>query len=101
MLAGAFPMNRNKLPSTRSSPAIGCDVPVQCFVSESVKLSVADHTLKYGSCTIRGVEGGRNCADAAGTRAAKLKVNRAPIITVRFIRNSLVKFTQSKSSKSA
>jgi len=38
---------------------MGCGVPVQWVVSESVRLSVVDQTLKYGSCVMRGVAGGR------------------------------------------
>jgi hypothetical protein len=81
-------MNRNAFPSTRINPTMGCAAPVQCFVSESVKLSVADHTLKYGSCTISGVEGGRNCAAARGA-AAKPNTRKAITRANRLICNFL------------
>jgi hypothetical protein len=43
----------------RMMPVMGWGVPVQWVVSESVRLSVVDQTLKYGSCVMSGVAGGR------------------------------------------
>jgi hypothetical protein len=93
-------MNRNVLPSTRTSPVMGCEAPVQCFVSESVRLSVADQTLKYGSWTISGVDGGRNCAETSGA-IAKLKMNNATINADRFIEKFLFNVLIPKTPKPA
>jgi hypothetical protein len=39
-------MKRKGLPSMRMMPVMGCCAPVQWVVSESVRLSVVDQTLK-------------------------------------------------------
>jgi hypothetical protein len=39
-------MNRKGLPSMRTMPVRGCGAPVQWVVSEAVRLSVVDQTLK-------------------------------------------------------
>src|SRR5438105_13911187 len=68
-------MKRYALPSIRASPHMAWMVPVQCLVQSSVKRSLIDQTLKYGSCVTRGTAGGRNawcCARArVGTRATR------------------------------
>jgi hypothetical protein len=55
----AFPRYRYVFPSTRRSPFNGWIAPVQCLVGPSVSRSALDQMLKYGSCTTRGVAGGR------------------------------------------
>jgi hypothetical protein len=60
-------MKRKGLPSMRTMPVMGWGVPVQWVVSESVRLSVVDQTLKYGSCVMSGVAGGRCCAERGRT----------------------------------
>src|ERR1700733_14604740 len=88
--AGSLPMKRKVFPSTRSRPDKGCAAPVQCVVPESVRLSVADQTLKYGSWTMSGVDGGRSCAVARGV-AARLRKSEAMMSVERFIGKFLLR----------
>jgi hypothetical protein len=69
-------MKRKGLPSMRTMPVMGCGVPVQWVVSESVRLSVVDQTLKYGSCVMRGVAGGRCWAVRGRTLSRKETASR-------------------------
>ncbi len=49
-----FPMTRSFSPSISATPEMICGEFVQCIGSESVRTSVADQTLKYGSIMISG-----------------------------------------------
>ena len=84
-------MNRIGLPSTRSRPAIGCGLPVQCTVLEAVRSSVSDQIEKYGLCVISGVAGGRmagSCAEHAGTAARKQRAKAGSRTSMRVLVNA-------------
>src|SRR5215510_7657809 len=69
------PINRSVTSSMRINPDSGFSAPVQCFVGSAVSVSLIDQMLKYGSCVISGVAGGRNGADVcAQTKGAKRKI---------------------------
>src|SRR5207245_2336271 len=57
---------RYVLPSIRARPHMAWVAPVQCLVQLSVRRSLMDQTLKYGSCVTSGTAGGRNASSWAG-----------------------------------
>src|SRR5262245_6670851 len=62
----------------RINPDSGFSAPVQCFVGSAVSVSLIDQMLKYGSCAISGVAGGRSGAGVcAQTKRARSKIVKA------------------------
>src|SRR5690242_15660895 len=88
---GSAPAMRYGLPSMRTRLRSVWGRPVQCLVSASVRASLNDQTLRYGSHVTSGTAGGRSAGrgaalvrdaqdNSAPVRSANVKIPRLMVL---------------------
>jgi hypothetical protein len=77
--------------------------PVQCFVGLSVKLSVIDQMLKYGSCAIKGTAGGLKSAphDCKMTTAQPIEIRNLVSCRIEILGRDIVPLSFDRNSNTA